>query len=237
MAMTYDQLNTYIETLIVDQAPSAGYTTIFPAAVQYAENRIYRELNFLATRTVDSPTNFVSGNREFILPTSSHTLLVIEGVSAVTPVGSTLTNGKQNILEEVSLDYIDSTWPDATVQGVPDSWAMKNETTLVVKPTPDQNYNVAITGTFRPAAMSSTNQTSYIGNVYPDLLVAAVMVFMAGYQRDYGAQSDDPKLAQSWETQYQTQFKSALDEEQRRKGAGIGWSPFQPAAEATPQRT
>lgn len=237
MAMTYDQLNIYVQTLIVDQAPSADYTTIFPAAIQYAEQRICREMDLVATRSVQATTNFVPGNREYTLPTSVVTFLVVQGVSAITPFGATPSTGKQNILEPASLDYIDSTWPDATVQGVPDTWAMKTDTVIVVKPTPDQAYNAVITGTFQPVAMSAANQTSYLGNTYPDLLVAAVMVFMTGYQRDYGAQSDDPKMAVSWESQYQTLFKSALDEEERRDGAGVGWSAFPVTPEATPART
>jgi hypothetical protein len=237
MAMTYDQLNTYLQTILPDQGPSTDYTTILPAAIQYAEQRIYRDMDFVATRTVDSPTNFVAGSREFTLPTSAHTILVVQGVSAMTPVGSTTTNGKQNILEQASLDYIDSTWPDVTLQGVPDTWAMKNDAVIVVKPTPDQNYNAAITGTFRPTAMSATNETTYIGNVYPDLLIAACMIFLAGYQKNYGAQGDDPRQAMSWETQYGIQLKNALSEEQRRKGQGVGWVPFSPAPEAQPPRT
>lgn len=237
MAMTYDQLNTYIQTLVVDQAPSADYVTIFPAAIQDAENRIYRDLDFVATRTVQSPTNFITGNRDYTLPTSNVTILVVQGISVVTPVGQSFGTGKATPLEPVSLDYIDSCFPDPSVQGVPTVWAQKDDKVVTVGQTPDNTYNVAITGTFRPTPMASNNQTTYIGNTYPDLLVAAVMYFITGYQKNYGAQSDDPKMAMSWESTYQARMVTTLAEEQRRKGQGVGWSPFSKTPDATPPRT
>lgn len=236
MSMTYDQLNTYLQTILVDQAPSADYTTILPAAIQYAEQRIYRELDFLNTRTVLSSTAFTPGSREYTLPTASVVILVLQGVAAISPAGSAPAAGTRNQLEPVSLDYIDMTWPVEASTALPDAWAMKNDAVIVVKPTPDAAYKAELTGTFRPTPMSSGNQITYIGDVYPDLLVAACMVFLAGYQRDFGAETADPAMAVSWEAQYKIQMKSAAEEEQRRKGSGIGWSPFS-ETQAVPPRT
>jgi len=157
-------------------------------------------------------------------------------VAAISPVATQPAAGTRNQLEEATLDNIDMTWPVEAATGLPDTWAMKNDAIIVVKPTPDQAYVVELTGTFRPNAISAANQTTYISSIYPDLLVAACMVFMAGYQRDYGAAADDPAKAVSWESQYQTLAKSALEEEQRRKGSGVGWLPFSPT-EAQPART
>lgn len=59
-----------------------------------------------------------------------------------------------------------------------------------------------------------------------DLFVAAAMVFMSGYQKNFGAQADDPKMAMSWETQYQALLRGAMDEEARKKGEGAGYNPL-----------
>lgn len=235
--MTYSQLNTYLQTILVDQTPSADYTTILPAAIQYAEDRIYREMNFLATRTVNPGSAFTPGSRTFTLPTSPSTILYLEGVAAITPAGVAPNLGTRNALEPVSLDFIDFTWPTESETDLPDAWAMRDNATIVVKPTPDQNYSVELTGIFQPMAMSADNETTYIGNIYPDLLVAACMVFLTGYQRDFGAQSDNPQMALSWSAEYDKLFKSAYEEEQRRKGASVGWSPFQATPLANPPRT
>lgn len=236
--MTYNTLNTYLQTILVDQAPSADYTTILPAAIQDAENRIYLDMDFLSTRTTWATTKFTAGSRTYTFPTTPSTVMVVQGIAAITPASAaTPALGTRNQLEPVSLDFIDSTWPQESITGLPDSWAMLNDASIVVKPTPDQTYPVEITGTFRPNPMSSANQNSYIGNTYPQLLVAACMVFMLGYQRDFGAQSDQPQAALSWETLYQERLKNALAEEQRRKGSSTGWSPFSETPIATPPRT
>lgn len=234
--MDYNDLNTYLQTLMVDQLPSVNYQTILPAAIQDAENRIYREMDFLDCRTVQSPTAFSVGSRDYVLPTSVNTILVLQGVSAITPAGDVPPVGTQNPLEPVSLDFIDMTWPTESNVELPKYWTMKDAKTIIVAPTPDAAYQVKLTGIFRPTPMSSSNQSTYIGDTYPDLLVAACMVFMAGYQRDFGAQSDDSPLAMSWEKLYQIRKESALSEEQRRKGSSIGWSPFS-TTQANPQRT
>lgn len=236
MSMTYDQLNAYLQNLIQDQAPSADYTAILPAAIQDAEGRIYRDMDLLATRTVNSGSALTPGSRNFTLPISSSTILVLQGASVISPAGSQPAAGTRNPLELVSLDYIDMTWPVEAKTGLPDSVATKDATTLVVKPTPDAAYVMELTGTFQPDPMSSSNQTTYLGNVYPDLLLAACMVFMVGYQRDFGAQSSDPAMAVSWEATYKDRLKSALQEEERRQQTSTGWSPFSPT-EATPPRT
>ena len=235
--MNYTTLNTYLQTLLIDQAPSADYTTILPAAIQDAEQRIYRDMDFISTRSVQATTALTSGTREYTLPTTNVTFLVVQGISLITPYTSSFGVGKQNPLDEVSLDYIDSVFPDPSVQGLPSCWAMRDDAVIVVGQYPDLAYPVVITGTFRPSSMSATVTTSYIGNVYPDLLVAACMVFLTGYQRDFGAQSEQPQMSLSWEALYQSRLKSAMSEEQRRKGQGEGWKPFSMTPEATPPRT
>ena len=51
---------------------------------------------------------------------------------------------------------------------------------------------------------------------------AASAIFLMGYQRDFGAQSDDPAAAQSWENQYEKLLMGANAEEMRRKFAAPG---------------
>ena len=65
--------------------------------------------------------------------------------------------------------------------------------------------------------MSVTNTSTQLTNFFPDLFIAASMIFATGYQRDFGAQSDNPAQGQSWENQYDLLIKSALTEEARKK--------------------
>jgi hypothetical protein len=78
--MNYTQLLTYLEDIIQDQAPSADFSTIIPAAIQDAEQRIYRDMDLIATRTIDSTAALTAGNRNFTLPTDVVVFLVVQGV-------------------------------------------------------------------------------------------------------------------------------------------------------------
>ena len=69
----------------------------------------------------------------------------------------------------------------------------------------------------------------------PDLLLSASMIFGAGYQKNFGAMADDPKMAMSWETIYQGQVKDVMIEELRKKSMSWNWQPEQPSPIAIPQ--
>lgn len=235
--MNYDTLNTYLQNLIQDQAPSADYTQILPAVIQDAEQRIYRDMDFLATRTVNSGLMFTIGSRSLMLPTTSTDIIVIQGCAQISPGGNTPSQGTRNALEPTTLDFIDFVWPTESVTGPGEYFTLLNNATLIVGPTPDQDYIAEITGTFRPAPMSPSNETSYIGNFYPDLLLAACTMFLFMWQRDFAPTGDNPEAPMSWETTYKERLKSALEEEQRKKFQSTGWSPFSTAPLSQPQRT
>jgi hypothetical protein len=63
------------------------------------------------------------------------------------------------------------------------------------------------------------------------------MISVSGFQRDDGAQADDPKLAISWESVYQELKGSAMEEEQRRRGQGPDQGNLPPAPESQQRRT
>jgi len=80
-----------------------------------------------------------------------------------------------------------------------------------------------VVGTIRPTPLSSNNTTTFLTNQLSDLLFAACMSAIAGYQKDYGTQADDPKSAMSWENQYQMRIASANKEEMMRKFQSGDW--------------
>lgn len=208
---------------------------ILPDMINYAELRMYREFDFLST--IMSPTAFCFvGNRYITVPSS---LIVVESVNVITPVTKNPddTGSKRNTVQRSSLEYINTTWPSVSVQGIPAYYAFNqtamtnnpNPTTIVFGPAPDAAYTVELNGTGRPAALSSTNTNTFITANMPDLFIAASMVFGAGFQSNYGAESDDPKMAMSWESIYQNLKASAMIEELRKKAQSEQWQPFLPS--------
>jgi hypothetical protein len=86
-------------------------------------------------------------------------------------------------------------------------------------------------GDIRPFPLSADNPETYLSVYYPELFLCACMVFGSGYQRDFGAQSDDPQRAVSWEGQYTYLRQGVALEAMRMRGAG----PPVPAAAPAPR--
>jgi hypothetical protein len=216
-----------------------NFNNIIPRAFEYTEGRIYRELDFVSCRTIDFSTNLTANSRTATLPTAT-SFFVVQGVNVITPVGAMSPQaGTRNRLEPVSTDFIDSIWPteQSSLNTVPEYSALLNATTLIVAPTPDQNYMLEYVGIIRPMLLSATNTSNYITLSYPELYIAACMIFLSGWQRDFSAQSGEKDTPMSWENTYQTLKQSALEEEQRRKTQSTGWSPYSAAPLSTPQRS
>lgn len=228
MSYTYDTLKTALADLLVYRETDTDFTDILPSAIDYAEQRLYREMNLLATVVRDTSSATAANARTFNLPTASGRFVVVDAINIFTPTGTT---DERHPVLPVSLNYADTAWPSASAASASDypvCFAMITDQTLSWGPTPGNIFTVEVVGHIRPAALSEANQTTFLTLYLPDLFFAAMMVFMTGFQRDFGAQADDPRQAVSWETQYKALFESANGEEVRRKFAGPGWSSKEP---------
>lgn len=235
MTYNYTEYVTQLANLMVVDSNNSQFTTFLPGCIDYAEQRIYRELDLLNTLLTQTG-NATSSTREFALPTVTGTYITVQNVNVFTPFGSGPSNGTRNPLIPVSLAVVDLLWPSQTTgTGVPQMFAMKDAATIIFGPAPDQGYTIEIRGTYRPASLSASNTTTLLTNYVPDLFMAASMVYAAGYMRNFGSQADDPKMSQSWENQYQLLFKSAEVEQFRAKFQSQSWSSQKPTP-ANPQR-
>lgn len=241
MSLNYTTLVSTLNNLL-QETGSADFTNIIPNIIDDAEQRIYRELNFLAQREDDTSITTTSGTRAINLSGTALPCMVVEQVALITPAGASPTSGTRVQFEgPVSLDFINAVWPAQSNVVTPSLftssyWAMADDHTVVLAPTPDASYTAAVTGIFRPLPMSASNPTTYLGTYYPDLFLSACMVFGAAYQRDFGMMSDDPQKALSWEAHYGTEKTSVLEEEARRRGESTGWTPMKQYV-ASPPRT
>ncbi len=237
--LTYASYVSQLTNLMsVASSTDPNFSTFLPGAIDYAEGRIYRDLDLLATRITDTSATCSSGVREFTLPTTQGTFQVIERVNILTSAGAPSSIATRNPTFDVSADVLDVVYPSAvsSYTGVPLWVARISDTTLLFGPTPDSNYGVEVYGTIRPTPLSSGNSSTWLTQWVPELFMAATMVFAAGFMRNFGAQADDPRMSQSWETQYTTLLQSANVDELRKKYQSVAWSPQQPSPIATPPR-
>lgn len=219
-------------------APSSNtdFNNFLPWITQSAEQRIYREVDFLATREEDVTTVLTAGNRMATLPAS---IIVLQSAGYVTPAGADPddADAETHPLGIVSKDFVDAVWPRRGITtDEPEYIAQLNESEVIIGGTPDDAYKLVTTGIFRPVPISAANPITYVSENYPDLLLFACMVIGCGYQRDFGQQADDPKIAMSWESMFQTAKNSSLSEDQRRKTQSTNWSPYSPTPLSTPRK-
>lgn len=215
--MQYSDFVTKLATMLVVSPTQTDFVAILPACIDDAEQRIYRDLDLAATSIRNSSFSLIAGNRN-LTPTGG-TFVVITNVNVITPAAaSTPDSGTRNPLTRVHWDWLDATYNSSSTSGLPLYWAFQDAATLAVGPWPDASYHVEIIGTQRPAALSASNTSTILTTYFPDLFLAAAMVFATGYQRNFGQASSDPQMAMSWEATYQSRLASARIEEAKKNG-------------------
>jgi hypothetical protein len=213
-------------------SPDPNFNNILPRAVEQSEQRLYRELDLITTRTSQTAT-LTAGLRNIAIPGG---VLILEDLNVITPAGSAPDAGTRNPVQRVSLSFLNAVAPQAAAllgsPSLPRYYALLDDVGVRLGPAADAAYQAEFIGVVRPAPMSAGNPTTWLGTNLPDLFLAGVNVFMAGYQRDFGA-----RMALSWEATFQELKKSAVTEEQRRKAQSVAWEPYSPAPLATPPRS
>jgi len=229
-----------IATMAVVDQTDPNFVTILPQAITYAENRICRELDFLFSSVANASFKLTANSRNITIP--SDIFVVPEQINVITPQNATsIDSGTRNPLLPVTREFIDATCSNPANVGVPKYFApvgnSQGNLTFIVGPFPDAAYPLEIIGTIRPDSMSQTNLTTFISIHLPDLLSAATMIYVSGYQRNFGATAaNDPQMPVSWETIYMTAMKGAAGEEFRKKFQASAWSSKTPSPLASPTR-
>lgn len=212
MALDYSTYKASLADMAgMDSENNPKFLDVLPRAIEYAENRIYRDLDLLST--IVRQTGTLSGNtRDFTLPSGSGRFVTVTGINK-------LVSNSRSPLVLTSRDAIDALWPSAA-NSTPDGpcyYAMLTDQSIIVAPTSPTSITLEVVGTIRPDPLSETKTSTFLSTYLPDLFLAASMVFMAGWNQNYGSQSDNPAEALSWEQQYKTLLASASAEELRKK--------------------
>lgn len=234
MSLTYSSYVTSLANLMVVSASDTNFLAVLPNIIDDAEQRIYRELDFLDTITVSSSVSLAADTRDVTLP-STIICVVVESINVL----STAAVPSRTPVVPASKEWLNIVYPTATSSSstaIPQYFAMVTDQTLIVGPPAGVAHDLEITVTTRPTALSSSNTTTYLSNKLPDLFIAASMVFANGYMKNFAATADDPQAPVTWEKHYQTLKQSAMEEEFRKKFGSQGWTSKNPNPIATPPR-
>lgn len=247
-----DNLNT-----LAEKAGQLAYTsdpdflTELPRFIDAGEQRICRDLDLLSTRVDDSSGSLSEGRRKFVLPTAIGTFIVVESIRIM--IGSVT----QPPLIWLSRDALDFTYPNegaVGAQSIPRYVAPNDQLSVIVGPAPSQSHPVKAYGTQRPQPLyngatiaagtvtiapgSVAANGSFISTQLPDLFIAAEMIEVSAWMRNFGAMGGEGDQAVSWTARYDSLITPALIEEARKKlQSPGGWGPRQPSPQARPPQT
>lgn len=221
--MNYSEFVSSVENILTNVGDT-DFEAVIPRMIEYAENKIYRSADLLSTFTTDSTGTVTAGSRNFVLPEYFRT---VEQANIITPVGSQPSAGTRNPLTSVSNEYLDEVYPSSTGSGIPLYFAMLTDQEIIMGPWPDSNYVIEITGTTYPAPLSVSNTTTVLTLYYPDVFLAASLIWGFSYGRN------DAQSA-VWEQKYADLFSSMDVLAFRQKMEARQWSSMTPSPIATP---
>lgn len=230
--MDYAGFLTRLTTLLETQATTTEFVNILPAIIDYAEQRIYREIDLQSVITFEPSV------------VSTAVGVAVVDLSTVAGLSNAIlqefniadANGARHQLIAISKEAMAAIWGVGSSLAMPQFFAPLGYMRFRLGPIPDAIYPLDAVVTVRPAPLSASNASTFLTANLPDLFIAASMIFAAGYQRNFGAQSDDPQMSSSWEAQYKALLLSAVTEEARRKFQASAWSSMSVPIAATPQR-
>lgn len=242
MSLTYSSYISEIATITVISSTvlvsgDNNFAGIMGGIIDYAEGRIYRDLNLPITSVYDYSVTCTSGVRTINLSTVQGEPLVLDSLSLLTSAGATSSYAARVALVPASKAVIDMIYPSGAnaVTGQPEFFARVGNLGLILGPTPDQAYGTEAYYSIRPNPLSASNSSTWLTQNYPELMIAAGMVFAAGYMRDFGSQSDNPQVALSWEGQYSALLRGIQGNVNEMNFQGQGWT-AQNTVTATPPR-
>ena len=240
--LTYNGYVQQIATLaVVGYATTSGISSlndpnaqaVLPQMLNYAELRIQRDLNLLPALT-SQPLPYTLNAGTNILQLGANDFVTVESLQATIA-------GVPTPLTPVAKEFIQSVFNSAASAGPPvyfapvggdQSTGGTTYNNYLIGPWADNSYSINVYGVQRLPSLngfgssSTTAGSSYtfISEYYADLLLIASMIFVSGYQRNFGRMSDDPSMAQSYENQYQLLKASALGEEFRKRFQASDWT-------------
>jgi hypothetical protein len=228
VSYTYTTFQTAlaIEMAVPNNDPTdPQFQAVLGTLIDQAEQRCYRELDLLAA-TSSQTLALTAGSSMLDFSSLSPNLLILEDVNIVVPAGTTNPElGERLQAYPTSKEWLRATFGSSAVQGIPTFYAMNDDRTIILGPFPDAGYTAELVGKYRPVPLYDAppddgTQTTFLTSVLPDLFLAAAMCAGSAYQHNWGAQSDDPRQAMSWETSFQGLLGSAKSEEMRKKYHG-----------------
>jgi hypothetical protein len=169
--MNYAQLVAAIQSYTENQYTTTDINTF----IENAEQRIYNTVQLPDLRK-NVTGNMTSGNKYFSLPSdwlSTFSIAVINDDNEYTY----LLNKDVNFIREAFPDT------DSDFYGVPQYYAIFDDTTMLLGPTPDANYNSELHYYYYPESIVTAGNT-WLGNNFDTALLYGALLEAAAFLKE-----------------------------------------------------
>lgn len=180
------------------QNSSTEFVAAIPQIVRLAEDRIYQSVQIPVLKN-NATSNFVLGNKYLACPTDFLAAYSMAVKSA---------SGVYSYMLEKEVGYINEVFPNPAATGVPRYYALFNEATFVVAPTPNDFLEVELHYFYEPASIVDSG-TSWLGDNTESVL------FYGALSEAYTYMKGDADL----QTLYRQRYEESLS---RLKNLGEG---------------
>ncbi len=183
--MNYTQLSTLIQDYC--ESTEQSFVANIPTFVQLAEERIYNSVQIPAIRKNVTGT-MTNTFPYFQLPSdwlSTFSLAVIDPIT-----------GEYEYLLNKDVNYIRAAYPPPNSTGKPKYYAIWDDNTMILGPTPDQAYTAELHYYYYPASIVNVGNTWLSDNFETVLLYGCI-------REGYTYLKGDPDLMQYYENKYQ----------------------------------
>ncbi len=157
--MNYTQLSQAIQDYC--QSTETSFVANIPVFVQLAEERIYNSVQIPAIRK-SSTANVTIGNQYMTLPSDWLSTFSLAVIHPTTNVYTFLLNKDVNFMREC--------FTTSTAQGTPQYYAIWDDDTMILGPTPNLAYTLELNYYYYPPSIVNAS-TSWLGTNFETVLL------------------------------------------------------------------
>jgi hypothetical protein len=162
----------YAENDFPATAGSFTSTNQLNTFIEQAEQRIYNSIQFPAIRKNVTGTT-TSGNKYLATPVdflASYSIAVIDGT------------GNYEFLLNKDVNFIRAAYPSPTDSGTPAYYALFDENTFILGPTPNANYTMELHYYYYPTSIVDAG-TSWLGDNFDSVLLYGALLEAAAFMK------------------------------------------------------
>lgn len=164
-----DQIRNYTET-----DSNVLTTTIVNDFITQAELRIFREIDLDVFRSYEFAT-LTASNPFVALPGSTPSTMSFVRYASIYQTSGATANERTRLLQK-DVSYMNEYWPNRGSTGQPKYYAMWDQNTIYLAPTPNLAYNIELALNRNETGLSSTNTTTWVSQNAPQVLLYACLI-------------------------------------------------------------